>query len=65
MNLLEGEDYDPETYHISNTETVLVKLEHVTLRIKKPLDANVLKRAVWNEPVYNTPFVKQVSPAVD
>ncbi|XP_067930548.1 testis-expressed protein 2-like [Watersipora subatra] len=60
MNLLESEDYDPHSYHISNTETVLVILEGTTLRMKKPLEKDIPKRAVWNEAVHSTAFVQQL-----
>ena len=61
MNLLEGQEYNPKTYHISNTETVHARLEGSTLRMKKPLEPTTPKRTVWNEPVHGTTFVKQVS----
>ena len=60
MNLYEGQEYDHTTYHISNTETVFVKLEDTRCRIKKPLEADIPKRATWNEPVHSHTFVKQV-----
>ena len=60
LNLLEGQEYSPETYHISNTEPVFVKLEATSLKMKKPLETDIPKRAMWNEPVHNITFVKQV-----
>lgn len=57
MNELEKE-YDPETYHISQTQSVFVRLEGHTLRLSTPR-RNIPRRAMWDEPTPKPEFVHQ------
>uniref|UniRef100_A0A1Y1M6M5 SMP-LTD domain-containing protein n=1 Tax=Photinus pyralis TaxID=7054 RepID=A0A1Y1M6M5_PHOPY len=41
--------YDPQTYHISQTQSVYIRLQGTLLRISHT-KAKVSKRALWNEP---------------
>ncbi|XP_047001749.1 testis-expressed protein 2 [Schistocerca americana] len=50
--------YDPSTYHISETQTVYVRLEGDTLRISHPR-ARIPKRATWNERRHRLRFSHQ------
>ncbi|CAH2017094.1 unnamed protein product [Acanthoscelides obtectus] len=43
------EPYDPETYHISKTQSVFVRLQGNLLRLSHAKN-KVAKRAMWNEP---------------
>lgn len=50
------ETYDPETYHISQTQSVYVKLQGNLLRISHGR-AKIPKRALWNEPKHKLIFL--------
>lgn len=48
-------EYQPETYHITLTSTVYVRLEGSKLRLSTPR-SKIPKRALWNEPRYRLLF---------
>ena len=51
--------YDPDNYHINQTQSVYVQLEGTTLRLQTPKQ-NVPKRSMWNEPqTYSPTFIAQ------
>lgn len=50
--------YDPSNYHISETQTVYIRLEGGTLRISHPR-ARIPKRAMWNERRHRLRFSHQ------
>ncbi|XP_022188484.2 uncharacterized protein LOC111047121 isoform X2 [Nilaparvata lugens] len=52
------QEYSPDTYHISLTETVHIRLEGSTLRISSP-STKIPKRAYWNEPEHKKLFNRQ------
>lgn len=57
MNELEKE-YDQDTYHISQTQSVLLRLEGHTLRLSTPR-RNIPKRTMWDEEMPKPEFVYQ------
>ena len=57
MNELSG-TYDPETYHVNQTHSILVRLEGHTLRLSRPKH-NIAKRAMFDEPTTRPEFVHQ------
>ncbi|RZF48796.1 hypothetical protein LSTR_LSTR003176 [Laodelphax striatellus] len=52
------QEYSPDTYHISLTETVHIRLEGSTLRLSSP-STKIPKRAYWNEPEHKKLFNRQ------
>nr|CAH7739256.1 unnamed protein product [Callosobruchus chinensis] len=44
------ERYDPQSYHISKTQSVWVRLQGNLLRLSHAKNQKVAKRAMWNEP---------------
>uniref|UniRef100_A0A0A9YCY7 Testis-expressed sequence 2 protein n=1 Tax=Lygus hesperus TaxID=30085 RepID=A0A0A9YCY7_LYGHE len=57
MNELPG-DYNPQNYHISQTETVFVKLVGSILRLCTP-KGKIPKRAFWSEPKHTMKFTRE------
>lgn len=57
MNELEKE-YDQDTYHISQTQSVLLRLEGHILRLSTPR-RNIPKRTMWDEEMPKPEFVYQ------
>ncbi|GAB6031062.1 Tabersonine 6,7-epoxidase isoform 2, variant 2 [Chamberlinius hualienensis] len=57
MNELLSE-YSPENYHLSMTESVLVRLDGCALRLSYP-KSKVHKRAMWNEAIHESSFIYQ------
>ncbi|XP_073976982.1 testis-expressed protein 2 isoform X3 [Rhodnius prolixus] len=51
-------EYQPELYHITQTETVYVRLEGSNLRLATPRQ-KIPKRAFWNEQKYKLRFDKE------
>ncbi|XP_023714562.1 testis-expressed protein 2 isoform X3 [Cryptotermes secundus] len=51
-------EYNPETYHIHDTESVYIRLEGTTLRISHT-KFRVPKRAMWNERAHKLKFYHQ------
>lgn len=58
MNQFEGSYDDPRSFHISQTHSVLVRLDGSTLRLSRPR-TNVLRHALWSERFKETHFVSQ------
>ncbi|XP_053309952.1 testis-expressed protein 2 [Spea bombifrons] len=54
----EIQNYDPETYHATLTQSVFVRLEGSTLRLSKP-NKNVSRRTIYNEPKPDVVYVSQ------
>lgn len=52
------DEYDPQTYHISQTESVYVKLVGSILRLSTPR-YKIPKRAFCNEPKHKLKFTKE------
>jgi len=50
--------YSPETYHLSDTQSVYVRLEGTTLRISHT-KLRIPKRAMWNERTHKLKFYHQ------
>ncbi|XP_014242745.1 testis-expressed protein 2 isoform X2 [Cimex lectularius] len=48
-------EYKPDIYHISQTETIYVKLTGSSLKLCTP-KSKIPKRAMWNEPEHNMLF---------
>ncbi|XP_069685318.1 testis-expressed protein 2 isoform X2 [Periplaneta americana] len=51
-------EYNPETYHLSDTESVYVRLDGTTLRISHT-KLRIPKRAMWNERTHKLKFYHQ------
>lgn len=51
------ESYDPQTYHISQTQSVYVRLQGNLLRLSHTR-AKIPKRAMWNEPKHKLAFTE-------
>jgi hypothetical protein len=51
-------EYTPESYHMTLTDTVYVRLEGSRLRLSSPR-SKVPKRALWNEPQYKLLFNRE------
>lgn len=51
-------EYQPEIYHVTQTETVYVRLEGSTLKLASPRQ-KISKRAFWNEPNYKLRFDRE------
>ncbi|XP_076331355.1 testis-expressed protein 2-like isoform X1 [Tachypleus tridentatus] len=51
-------EYDPDTYHVNNTQSVYVRLDGPSLRLSRPKH-NVPKRAMWNERRHDSVFIHQ------
>ncbi|KAL2087236.1 hypothetical protein ACEWY4_018295 [Coilia grayii] len=54
----EIQNYDPETYHATMTNSVFVRLDGSTLRLSKP-NRNIARRAALNEPKPDVTYVSQ------
>ncbi|XP_074647421.1 testis-expressed protein 2-like [Tubulanus polymorphus] len=50
--------YDPDDYHINQTNSVFLTLENATLRLQRPRH-NVPKRAMWDETTHSPKFIHQ------
>lgn len=51
-------EYNPDTYHVSNTISVYVRLDGTSLRLSYP-KSNIPKRAMWNESRHDPVFIDQ------
>ncbi|XP_014275137.1 testis-expressed protein 2 [Halyomorpha halys] len=51
-------EYQPEIYHVTQTETVYARLEGSVLKLASPRQ-KVSKRAIWNEPHYKLRFDRE------
>lgn len=54
----ELQHYDPENYHISQTQSVFVRLEGTLLRLSRP-KVGIPKRAMWDEAHPSPQFIHQ------
>ncbi|XP_063052235.1 testis-expressed protein 2-like isoform X2 [Engraulis encrasicolus] len=54
----EIQNYDPETYHATLTNSVFVRLDGSTLRLSKP-NRNIARRAALNEPKPDVTYISQ------
>lgn len=51
-------EYQPEIYHVTQTETVYARLEGSVLKLASPRQ-KISKRAIWNEPQYKLRFDRE------
>uniref|UniRef100_A0A8C5R3Q8 Testis expressed 2 n=1 Tax=Leptobrachium leishanense TaxID=445787 RepID=A0A8C5R3Q8_9ANUR len=54
----EIQNYDPETYHATLTQSVFVRLEGSTLRLSKP-NKNISRRTIYNEAKPDVVYISQ------
>ncbi|KAM8947492.1 testis-expressed protein 2 [Pelodytes ibericus] len=54
----EIQNYDPETYHATLTQSIFVRLEGSTLRLSKP-NKNVSRRTIYNEAKPDVVYISQ------
>lgn len=54
----EIQNYDPETYHATLTQSVFVRLEGSIIRLSKP-NHNIARRASHNEPKPDVNYISQ------